>query len=121
MAQEALADTAELDITAPTNLLGFARESQETDIPVLKAVVQSGDIDLINSVRNAKRSPVSEAPTEQHADSQNLSATPNDLTGMICESDLEATIDAIVEEHIKSIRAELKAVLALHLGSHRSD
>ena len=50
MAQEALADTAELDISAPTNLAGLSSDSLEKDIPVLKAVVQSGDIDLINSV-----------------------------------------------------------------------
>lgn len=122
MAHEALADTVEFDTTAPTSLASLSLESGEPDIPVLKAVVQSGDIDLINSVRSARQSQAAGlTPESDPAYESAIADGDTELPEWICESDLESTIDAIVEQHLKSIKAELRAVIAMHLRSQDSD
>jgi len=98
------------------------------DIPVLKAVVQSGDRELIKSARQS---------TGQHAVFTDISADKNDesaafesvgdlsdidnTSGMVCESDLEQTIEAIITQHVNSMRAEIKAVLWLHTQTQAND
>jgi len=41
--------------------------------------------------------------------------------GMVCESDLEQTIEAIIMQHVNSMRAEIKAVLWLHTETQAND
>lgn len=91
------------------------------DIPVLKAVVQSGDRELIKSARQS---------TGQHAEIIDESAafeTVGDFSdtvnspGMVCESDLEQTIEAIITQHVNSMRAEIKAVLWLHTETQANE
>ena len=95
------------------------------DIPVLKAVVQSGDLDLIKSARQSCEQPAEinddqgdeSAAFKTFSDHSDIEDTP----GMVCESDLEQTIEAIITQHVNSMRAEIKAVLWLHTETRAND
>jgi len=82
----------------------------EQEIPTLSSVVQSGDIEAIKFARE-QVVPEDKRPTQVANDTAN---PPSHLPEMVFESDLERTIDAIINQHVTSMRAEIKAVLELH-------
>ena len=94
------------------------------DIPVLKAVVQSGDRELIKSARQSTGQPGQSADKNDESAAFETVGDFSDIdntSGMVCESDLEQTIEAIITQHVNSMRAEIKAVLWLHTETQAND
>ena len=81
------------------------------DFPTLSSVVQSGDIEAIQFAREHF---VSEDHSSAKVANDTSNPTPH-LPEMVFESDLESTIDAIINQHVNCMRAEIRAVLALHI------
>jgi len=91
-------------------------------------VVQSGDRELIKSARQSTGQHA--AITDESPDKNEEKAAFDTLgdfsdadnsQGMVCESDLEQTIEAIIMQHVNSMRAEIKAVLWLHTETQAND
>ena len=81
------------------------------DFPTLSSVVQSGDIEAIQFARE-------HFVSEDHSYARvanDTSNSPAHLPEMVFEGDLESTIDAIIDQHVNSMRAEIRAILALHI------
>lgn len=109
MTSEAVANAA-LEQELEPELDPDLDSGDEQHIPTLSSVVQSGDIEAIQFARE-------HFVAEDNYPAQVANGTSNTarhIPDMVFESDLESTIDAIISQHVNSMRAEIRAVLALH-------